>query len=231
MTMLPTEPTEPVTDLSKFMTGVYGPPKIGKSTFCSQAPDALFLDTEGGLLSLKVHRIPISDWTQMGKACAEIATTQHKFRTIVIDTLDNAYLYCTKYMCDKVGIDHPSDMDYGKGWALVNNEFHRLMAKLKLLSIGTIWVSHAQDVEIKGRVKYTKTVPTLTKSAREIMLKLTDITLLADTRTVNDKGDTERILRTKHHNTNECGDRTGRLPATLPLDWNAFEAAFKGESE
>ncbi len=38
----------------------------------------------------------------------------------------------------------------------------------------------------------------------------------------------ERVLRTKPHPTYEAGDRTGRLPELLPLDYSAFNAAFTG---
>jgi hypothetical protein len=40
----------------------------------------------------------------------------------------------------------------------------------------------------------------------------------------------ERVLRTKPHPTYEAGDRTGRLPELLPLDYAAFSAAFSGSA-
>ena len=36
----------------------------------------------------------------------------------------------------------------------------------------------------------------------------------------------ERVIRTKPHPTYEAGDRTGRLPEVLPLDYDAFVQAF-----
>ena len=38
----------------------------------------------------------------------------------------------------------------------------------------------------------------------------------------------ERVVRTKPHPTYEAGDRTGRLPEMLPLDYAAFNSAFSG---
>ena len=38
----------------------------------------------------------------------------------------------------------------------------------------------------------------------------------------------DRVLRTKPHPTYEAGDRTGRLPEMLPLDYAAFNSAFSG---
>jgi hypothetical protein len=37
----------------------------------------------------------------------------------------------------------------------------------------------------------------------------------------------DRVLRTKPHPTYEAGDRTGRLPEVLPLNYEAFVAAFQ----
>jgi hypothetical protein len=36
----------------------------------------------------------------------------------------------------------------------------------------------------------------------------------------------ERVVRTKPHPTYEAGDRTGRLPELLPLDYEQFVKAF-----
>jgi len=37
---------------------IYGPEGIGKSTFASQFPDPLFIDTEGSTNSMNVARLP-----------------------------------------------------------------------------------------------------------------------------------------------------------------------------
>jgi len=54
--MLPTKKTPPKQDLAGLTVLVYGPSKIGKSTWCSQADGALFLATEPGLNALEVYR-------------------------------------------------------------------------------------------------------------------------------------------------------------------------------
>jgi len=70
---LPTEKTARSASLSAFTTLIYGKPKIGKSTFAASFPNALFLDTEGGLQSLSVHRVPIHNWKDLLTACGELA--------------------------------------------------------------------------------------------------------------------------------------------------------------
>ena len=54
---LPTAKTPPKRSLSDVSILLYGPSKIGKSTFASQAPDAIFLATEPGLNALDHSKI------------------------------------------------------------------------------------------------------------------------------------------------------------------------------
>ena len=45
---------------------IYGAEGIGKSTFASQFPNPLFLDTEGGTSSLNVRRVKCGkDWSYL----------------------------------------------------------------------------------------------------------------------------------------------------------------------
>jgi hypothetical protein len=225
--MLPTEKTTKQDSLDRQVILVYGPPKIGKSTFCSQAPEPLFLATEPGLNHLETFQVPCQTWEGLCEALADIAKGEHKFKTIVIDTIDNAYQLCSDAVCRKQGITHPADMEYGKGHGLVNQEFRRVLTKAGLLPYGLILVSHTQtrDRTEKG-ITRTVTTCTLPESARKVVMGYADIILYCD---VEDTDDGERrVLRTKPTTIYEAGDRTGRLPAVLDLDWTAFEAAYKG---
>src|SRR5208283_1596794 len=109
-----TTKTQPKPDLADLTVLVYGQTKIGKSTLCSQADGALFLATEPGLNALDVFQVPILSWDDLLNACAEIAEGKHPSRTIIIDTTDNAYKFCTDYIVKKYKIEHESDMGYGK---------------------------------------------------------------------------------------------------------------------
>lgn len=229
---LPTKPTPPKTDLAALTTLIYGQPKIGKSTFCAASEGALFLATEPGLNNLEVYQVAITSWETLLATLADVAKGDHPFKTLVIDTVDNAYKMCVDYICAQHNVTHPTDLEYGKGHGLINNEFQRVLNKLGALPYGLMLTSHAQTVEIKTRTgKYDKTVPTLPNKAREILLGLVDIILFADmTQVKNEKGDMveQRVIRTKPASAYEAGDRTGRLPEVLPLDFNTFALAANG---
>ena len=228
--MLPKTKTKPKNNLADLTALLYGPSKIGKSSMCSQAENALFLATEPGLNALEVFESPITCWDDLLNACSEIAEGKHDFKTIIIDTVDNAYRMCSEYVCKKFKIEHESDLGYGKGYALINNEFQRVLNKLAFLPYGLILISHSQELEIETRTgKHTKIVPTLPEKARKLVTGLVDLILYCDLEPQsgdNGKPVYQRVIRTKPSPNYEAGDRTGRLPELLPLDFPSFLKAF-----
>ena len=231
MSILPKTKTPPKETFYETTMLCYGAAKAGKSTFCSQADKALFLATEAGLNHLETYQIPITSWDDLLNAAAEIAKGEHDFKTIIIDTVDNAFKFCAEHVNKQNGVQHEGDLSYGKGYALIKNEFHRVLTKLSQLPTGLILVSHAEEREIDSRTgKYTKVTPSLPTAARKLILGMVDIIGFVDFQEhITKEGKTEfkRIIRTKPSKHYEAGDRTGFLPETLPLDYKIFEQALK----
>jgi hypothetical protein len=231
---LPTTKTKPTSDLSKQSILLYGVPKLGKSSFASEFPEAMFFECEPGLGHLEVFKVPTYKWEDFLEACKLIAKGDHPFKTLVIDTVDNAFKMCSDHVCAKHGIEYEGDMSHGKGWALVKNEWHRVLTRLASLPYGLILISHAVDKTIETRTgEYTKSIPSLPDRARNVVLGLVDMILYGDSIARKDAAGnliTERVLRTKPHPTYEAGDRTGRLPEMLPLNYAAFQSAFSGSN-
>jgi hypothetical protein len=230
MPILPTAKTAPKPNLADLTVLAYGQTKIGKSTFCANAESALFLATEPGLNALDVFQLPIQSWDDLLAACAEITEGKHAFKTVIIDTVDNAYKFCADYILKKFKIEHESDLGYGKGYALINNEFQRVLTKLAFQPYGLFLISHAKEIEVETRTgKYTRTVPTLPDKARKIVLGMVDMVLYCDLEQSTGEGGEQRlrrVIRTKPSLYYEAGDRTGRLPETLDLDFAKFYSAF-----
>lgn len=228
--MLPKTKTKPKEIINGLTALVYGPSKIGKSTWCSQAENALFLATEPGLNALEVFEYPITCWQDLLNAGQLIAEGNHEFKTIIIDTIDNAYRMCTDHICNKFKIKHESDLGYGKGYALINNEFQRVLNKLALLPYGLILISHSQERDIETRTgKYTRIVPTLPEKARKMVTGLVDLILYCDLNITPGEDNApiyQRVMRTKPSPNYDAGDRTGRLPETIPMDFQSFLDSF-----
>ena len=109
---------------------------------------------------------------------------------------------------------------------------HRIVALAAAAGLATLLAApaHAQDKTIETRTgEFTKTQPSLPDRARNVVLGLVDMILYCDAiprKDATGNVTVERVLRTKPHPTYEAGDRTGRLPEVLPLDYDAFVKAF-----
>lgn len=231
MAILPKQKTPPVLSMEKQTILLYAHAKFGKSTIAAGSPDAIFLATEAGLNHLNVFQIPIKSWEDLLTAAREISTGNHDFKTVVIDTVDNAYRLCSEYICSQHGIKHESDLGYGKGWSLVNGEFQRVLTKLSLLPYGLFLISHAVEREIESRTgNYTRIIPTLPDKARKIILGMSDFILYGDIEESTDKDgkvSSKRVLRTKPTRHYEAGDRTGKLPETIDATYDAFLKVYE----
>lgn len=227
---LPANPTIARQDAEGTVTLLHSDPKGGKSTLASKAANPLFLSTEPGLAFLSVYELPIRSWQELLEALAAVAQDPKDFKTIVLDTVDISYIMCSDYVCNKHDMAHPSDLAYGKGFALVNTEFRRVLTKMSRLvkgdgtPFGLILISHTKRIEIDSRDgKYIKSVPTLPQSPREIACGMADFIFYLDTIDKPDGGH-DRVLRTKPSKAWEAGDRSGKLPEIIPQDWRAVAA-------
>jgi len=224
--LLPSAPTPRKTRLEDQNILLYGPPKIGKSSFAAQMDMPIFAATEDGLHGLEVYQVPIGDWPTFCQFCQEIATGDHPFKNVVIDTVDNLFKYCSQYMCAKLGIIHESEMEWGKGWAIVKNEFMRVITKLASLPYGLFMISHADLREIRTRTeKYDKWMPTMSKQAWEIVYPFLDIILFA-TLEETEEGEEQRVIHTRASKYWEAGCRFP-VPEVLPLDFQTFKKEYE----
>lgn len=224
---LPTAKTTPKKSLSDFTMLIYGRPKVGKTSMCAQIPDALFLSCEPGTNALSIYESRITSWPEFLEACRAIEHEKHPFATVVVDTIDAALRYCTEHVCRQNGIKHESDLGYGKGYALVVNEFWRVISKLAALPPGVIFVSHAEEKELETRTgRVTRIVPTLPERVRKQIIGMTDFIFLFDVEPDPETKEPRRVIRTKPSAAVEAGDRTGRLPDTVPMSWDALNSAL-----
>lgn len=224
---LPKTPSPPYTNLADYKGLLYGVPKIGKTTFFAN-PDCIIYDTEAGTNALECYAVQGESWWTFLEFCAALESDE-RFSMVAIDTVDVLYQHCLEHVCEEHGIKHPSDLDWGKGWGLVNKEFQRAIIKLAQGPRGLWFTSHSQDITLKTRTaEMHKTVPTLGGKARDFLIGFCDIILYAEMYETTDG--LRRVLHAEPSDNWEAGDRTGRLPGELPLDWTVVVEKFeKGE--
>lgn len=241
---MPISKSVPIEDLARKTILLWGSPKIGKSTLAAGFPDAVFLATEAGLNDLAATRwegddgkYVITTWAQLLTATAEVV--QSGAKTIVLDTADNAYYMCERFICEKHGAEYKTDKElaYGKGTALINGEFRRYILKLSSLGVGLILISHATTETRDTRTGTVEmNVPTLPEKIRPIIEGMADMILYYTTKTRNtEQGRTiEHVIYSKPDPTFIAGDRSGRLPDCLVMpkanQYAHFAAAYYGQT-
>lgn len=67
---------------------LYGTPKVGKTTWASDAEAPIFLDVENGSGELNVNRFVPKSFTEALGFLTELTTAKHEFKTLVIDSMD-----------------------------------------------------------------------------------------------------------------------------------------------
>jgi hypothetical protein len=216
---LPNIPTKGIVSIEKLRMLLFGVTKIGKTTLLSGFPNALFLMTEKNYEHLKVYPIDIKSWEDFLEAIDLITKTKHNFKYIIIDTVDDLYNHCSEYVCDKLGIAHESEGEYGLGWTMVKNEFTKKLNKLFVSNYGLIFTSHVKVQETLTRGgKSTKMVPTMSNGARNILLPKVSVVGFMKPKTIKtseNKYIERRVISFKPSEFEEVGDRNGVLPEEI----------------
>lgn len=215
---------------------LYGPEGIGKSTFASQFPDPVFIDTEGGTKRLNVARLPApTSWQMLLDEVAEVARGGVPCGTLVIDTADWAEQLCIKAVCDRFKVKGVEDFGYGKGYTYVKEEFARLLDALgEVLDAGkhVVVTAHAQISRFEqpdAVGSYDRWTMKTSKQVAPLLREWCDMLLFANYKTFIEKSSTnanaknkasggKRVMYTTH---NPCWDAKNRfgLPDEVPFEF------------
>lgn len=237
MGLLPEIKSAPTSDPCKLTYMIYGPPKIGKTTFCAGLPDVLFLDTEEGTRLQNVYRKDVANWDTFVKVVDEICLGKHSFKNIVVDTTEKLAGFCVNYVCQKANIQHPAEQPFGKAYDLIKKEFEKPIVKLQHSGYGIWFVTHEEVKKIEPAIgaPYDYHQPKLHGFLSNIILSLCDFILYAQMETRSEKLSEgklqfveKRIFRTKPSKEWVAGDRlvNSPLPNELSLNTSEFLATL-----
>lgn len=223
---------------------VFGPEGIGKSTFASQFPDPIFIDTEGSTKHMDVARLPRpSSWTMLLEQVRYVRMNPAVCKTIVIDTADWAEALCIEHICTtklppkgKDIINGIEDFGYGKGFTYLAEEFGRLLNLLEEVvgvGVNVVLTAHAQMRKFEQPDElgsYDRWEMKLEKKTAPMVKEWADMVLFANYKTyvvnVDNQGAQKgknkaqggkRVMYTSHH---PCWDAKNRHDLDDMLDFD-----------
>ena len=222
---------------------VYGCEGVGKSTFASQFPGVVFIDTEGSTTHMDVARTdPPQNWDELMSQVKWFTQNTDKIGTLCIDTLDWAEKMAIKDVCQKKKINSIEDIPYGKGYVLVKDRFSDLLDELDKIrdkGVHIILTAHAQvrkfeqPDEMGSFDRFAlklneKNISPMIKEWSDLLLFAnykTDIVTDGDGKTKKARGGKKRVMYTQH---SACWDAKNRfgLDDMLPFDFSEIAHLF-----
>ena len=221
---------------------IYGPDKVGKSTFGSQAPKPIFLGTEDGTANLDVPRFPApQSFDDICQAIKELTNEQHEFQTLVVDTLDWMEPFIYEKVCRDGGKERIEDFGYGTGYKNSLVEWRKVIRALETLQLkrrmNVILIAHSEIKTFNDpqtNAAYDRYQLKLYDRASALFREFVDVILFAnhETHTTKEKGDQKwkafgdgkSKVYTERRPAFDAGNRYD-LPFEIDLGWKAYQKA------
>ena len=211
---------------SKFLL-LAGAPKIGKTEFCTMAPDALVLAFEVGTNARPGAMVQkIDTWSTFKLVLRQLdrPEAKEKYSTICVDTVGIAYDLCEKFICAQAGVQKIGDIPYGGGYAQLSKEFDDALRKITMMGYGLIMTCHLKEnADDDGKIIGYK--PDLNNRCLKIVNGLVDI-IGVITQTWNEKGESERWIQTRSTPTITAGSRYKYLAPKIRFGYQEFVEAL-----
>lgn len=225
---------------------IFGSGGVGKTSFLSEAPSPVFIDTQGGTEELDVARYPQPHtWTDVLDAVDDLIVSNHSHKTLAIDLLDDVEQLLFADLCKRDGVLSIADYGggFGKGFDAALPEWRRLLAKLERLRrekgmmIGFGAHSTVKAFKNPEGPDYDRYVMLLNEKASgllrgwccTVLLARHSVTLKVDKKKTRGVSTGARVIQTVETAAYYAKNRHN-LPDTLSLDWETFAEAVEAGS-
>lgn len=219
---------------------IYGPQKIGKSSFAAGVDRPVFIQAEDGLDAIDVDAFPLSkSFKEIMKNIQDLAEHEHDFKTCVIDSVDWIEPLIWQQVCAEHNVESISKVlgGYGQGYMQALNLWREYLDALNYLrdekGMTIIQIGHAQIRKFENPETdiYDRYELKLNKHASSLLMEHSDIILFANYYVGVKKeeknmskegrkravGTGERLLYTEERPAFMAGNRYS-LPAEIPFD-------------
>lgn len=218
---------------------LYGVEGIGKSTFASQFPNPVFIDTEGSTSNMNVQRLDNPNSWQMLLDEVNYVKQSRICNTLIIDSADWAERICKEHLA-VLGKWTDSNNDYGAKYVALEKEFGLLINKLSdlvELGINVVLTAHAklkkkEEPDQMGafdryQLKMEDKTGAIVKEWADMVLFANyEMTVLTDEKTKSKKATGgHRVMYATHYPGWDAKNRHG-LPDKLPFDYASIAHIF-----
>lgn len=228
---------------------LYGIEGVGKTTFASEFPNAVFIDIEDGSSHYDVKRLPKPrDWNMLLNEIDSVSHNPEEVGTLVIDTADAAENMCVDFIISKYQKSSMEDWAYQAGWRYVHEEFAKFIEKLNLCieaGINVVVIAHAVIIkfeqpdeqgaydryELKLHKGKSTNNAALLKEWSDLLLFAnfkTDVMRDEKTKKVYASGGTKRVMFTQRRAAYDAKNRFG-FEDTLPFEFGQIARIFDDE--
>lgn len=209
-------------DLKGRFLCIYGPEKVGKSTFGAKLPRPLFCNFEVGTNYLPVKPVNIDKWSTFKQVLRQLERPEAHdyYDTVVIDTVSEAYAACEQFICAQNAVQRIGEIPYGRGYADTKREFENALRKITMLGFGLCCICHAEKKTIPGPDDSTIDTmqPAMPSRAADVVNRMVDIIAYIDQR-FDENGESVRRFITRRTPTVLAGSRLPYLDPVIPFSY------------
>jgi len=215
---------------------IYGPPKMGKSTFASLAPAPVFIQTEDGLDAIDVPAFPLAQsFGDVLNSIEQLATVDHDRQTVIMDSADWLERLIHNQVCKEQNVKSLESIGYGKGYVFAIDLWRQYIDAMNYLrdnkSMVVINIAHSQIKRFENPETdaYDRYQIKMHDKASALLMENSDVILFVNeqvnitksqegfSKRVRAIGEGERVLYTESRPSFVAGNRFS-LPAEIPFD-------------
>lgn len=224
---------------------LYGVEGVGKSTFAANADKPIFIRTEDGLDDIDAEAFPLAtSMSQVMQATHELATQEHEYKTLVLDSADWFEKLIWRQVCEDNSVDAITDIDFGKGYGKAMHWWNTWLDLADACRDAGMWVIVLAHCKIEryndpNSDSYDRYMPRLHKESSAALREWANEVLFATYQVFTRSEELgfgkerniavggNRVLKTTEQPAYKAKNRLG-LPEEISLDWNEYYQFTKG---
>ena len=243
------KPNEVLTNIFDYKMTIAGRPKAGKTSlvykivkeeFDGDVSKLLLVAFERGYNALRgIHATDIKNWDEFIELVDELEETagENGYKVLAIDTVDLMAKRATEYMLkkrsrkDKKKYETLSDIPWGGGYDLLEEEVNAQISRLDYAGYGLIFITHDKDktFETKDGISYDKTVMSVSGRVGDLLKNTSDFIVFIEIAKELENGNAvdKRYIHFRGTGDMEAGGRFENIKDKIEYDTTDFINTIK----